>query len=136
MDEPAYLQVSESRGVWTGYWNLDYRTAAPTKYVNNYDLSAWGPFYTEQVQAVLDGSWTAPKEVVLLDCPLGEWGDKVPQEVKDAVEEAKGKLDGGAAVYTGPLKDTKGTERLPAGQTLDSLSAYAIDWAVEGVQGL
>jgi simple sugar transport system substrate-binding protein len=136
MDEPAFLQVAESKGVWTGYWNLDYRQAAPTKYVNNYDLSAWGPFYTEQLQAVLDGSWTAPKEVTLLDCPLGNWGPQVPKDVQDKVAEAKAKLDGGQAVYQGPLKDTKGTERLKAGESLDSLGAYAIDWAVEGVTGI
>ena len=136
MDEPAFLQVAESKGVWTGYWNLDYRQAAPTKYVNNYDLSAWGPFYTSQLQAVLDGTWTAPKEVTLLDCPLGSWGPQVPKDVQDKVAEAKTKLDGGQAVYQGPLKDTKGTERLKAGESLDSLGAYAIDWAVEGVTGI
>jgi basic membrane protein A and related proteins len=136
MDEPAFLQVAESRGVWTGYWNLDYRQAAPTKYVNNYDLSAWAPFYTEQLQSVIDGTWKASPDIVLLDCPLGEWGPQVPQDVQDAVAEAKTKLDGGQAVYEGPLKDNKGVEQLPAGQTLDSKGAYAIKWAVEGVSGI
>jgi basic membrane lipoprotein Med (substrate-binding protein (PBP1-ABC) superfamily) len=136
MDEPAMLQVAESRGVWTGYWNLDYREAAPTKYVNNYDLSAWEGFYTEQVQAVLDGTWTAASEVVLLDCPLGAWGDEVPQDVQDAVAEAKARLDGGEAVYTGPLRDNKGTERLADGESLSGVDVYAIDFAVEGVEGI
>jgi basic membrane lipoprotein Med (substrate-binding protein (PBP1-ABC) superfamily) len=135
MDEPAFLQVAESRGVWTGYWNLDFRQAAPTKYVNNYDLSAWAPFYTEQLQAMLDGTWKAPSEVVLLDCPLGEWGPEVPQDVQDAVAEAQAKVEADGGIYVGPLKDNKGVEKLPAGQTIDSLGAYSIDWAVEGVSG-
>ena len=58
MDEPTFLQLAEAAGVWTAYWNLDFREAAPTKYVTNYDLSAFGPFYTEQCQAVLDGTWS------------------------------------------------------------------------------
>ncbi len=135
MDEPAFLQEAEKRGVWTGYWNLDYRQAAPTKYVNNYDLSAWGPFYTEQLQAVLDGTWKAPTEVTLLPCPLGQWGPNVPQDVQDKVAAAKAKLDGGQPVYQGPLKDNKGNEKLAAGKSLDSQGAYAIDWAVDGVSG-
>jgi len=136
MDEPAFLQEAEKRGVWTGYWNLDYRQAAPTKYVNNYDLSAWGPFYTSQLQAVLDGSWKASPDIVLLDCPLGKWGPNVPQDVQDKVAAAKAKLDGGQPVYAGPLKDNKGNEKLAAGKSLDSKGAYAIDWAVEGVTGI
>jgi basic membrane lipoprotein Med (substrate-binding protein (PBP1-ABC) superfamily) len=135
MDEPAFLQEAEKRGVWTGYWNLDYRQAAPTKYVNNYDLSAWAGFYTDQLKAVLDGTWKASPEVVLLPCPLGQWGPNVPKDVQDKVAAAKAKLDGGQPVYQGPLKDNKGNEKLAAGKSLDSKGAYAIDWAVEGVSG-
>ena len=46
MDEPTYLQKAEAAGVWTGYWNVDGRKFAPTKYVNNFDLSAWGGVYS------------------------------------------------------------------------------------------
>jgi basic membrane lipoprotein Med (substrate-binding protein (PBP1-ABC) superfamily) len=134
MDEPTFLQKAEEAGVWTGYWNLDQREAAPTKYVNNFNLDAWGPFYQEQIQAVIDGTWKAPAEAVLLECPLGEWGPEVPQEVQDAVAEAAAKLASGElAVYTGPLFDGSGTEVLAEGETLDALGAYAVDFAVEGV---
>lgn len=47
MDEPTFLQKAEEAGVWTGYWNLDFRSAAPTKYVNNFDLSSFAGFYEE-----------------------------------------------------------------------------------------
>ena len=75
-------------------------------------------------------------KVTLLDCPLGAWGDKVPQDVQDAVAEAKAKLDGGASVYAGPLTDNKGTERVAAGKSLDALGAYGVNFAVEGVSGV
>lgn len=137
MDEPTFLQKAEEAGVWTGYWNLDQRNVAPTKYTAHFDLSAFGPFYTEQCQAVLDGTWSAPSEVVLLDTPLGEWGDEVPQEVKDAVADAASAIAAGDLdVYAGPLVDTSGTERVAAGDAIDSFGAYAIDWAVEGVSGV
>lgn len=137
MDEPTFLQLSEEAGVWTGYWNLDFRSAAPTKYVANYDLSEFGPFYTDQCRQILDGTWTAAAEVVLLDSPLGEWGDEVPQNVQDAVADAASKIASGEIdVYAGPLIDTAGNERLAAGGVIDSRGAYAMDFAVEGVSGL
>ena len=47
------------------------------------------------------------------------------------------KLDSGELhVYEGPLNDNEGNERLAAGETLDSLQAYAIDWPVDGVTGI
>jgi hypothetical protein len=130
------LQKAEEAGVWTGYWNLDLRTAAPTKYVNNFDLAAFEGFYTEQLQALVDGSWKASPEVMLLDCPLGEWGDEVPQEVKDAVAAMAAKLASGeVSVYQGPINDNKGNEVIAAGETLDSMAAYSVSFAVEGVTG-
>lgn len=136
MDEPTFLQKAEEAGVWTGYWNLDFRSAAPTKYVNNFDLSEFGPFYTEQLQALVDGTWAASPTPVLLDCPLGEWGDEVPQEVKDAVAEAAAKLESGDLfVYQGPLTDNAGNEVLAEGETIDRQGAYEVNFAVEGVTG-
>lgn len=136
MDEPTFLQKAEEAGVWTGYWNLDFRSAAPTKYVNNFDLSSFAGFYEEQMKALVDGTWKAPAEVVLLDCPLGAWGPEVPQDVQDAVAEAAAKIASGElSVYQGPLVDNKGTEVLAAGETIDSLGAYAVAFAVEGITG-
>ncbi|MEZ5251383.1 MAG: BMP family ABC transporter substrate-binding protein [Ilumatobacteraceae bacterium] len=121
MDEPTFLQKAEEAGVWTGYWNLDFRSAAPTKYVNNFDLTSFAPFYEEQFRALVDGTWKAPSEVVLLECPLGEWGPEVPQEVKDAVAAAAAELESGElSVYQGPLNDNQGNEVVPAGETIDA----------------
>lgn len=137
MDEPTFLQKAEAAGVWTGYWNLDLRTAAPTKYVNNFDLSAWEGYYTDQMKALADGTWKASPEVTLLDCPLGEWGPNVPAEVQDAVAEAAAKLESGElSVYRGPLVDPKGKEVLAAGKTIDRQGSYAVDFVVEGVTGV
>jgi len=137
MDEPTFLQKAEEAGVWTGYWNLDFREAAPTKYVNNYDLSNWEPFYTEQFQALVDGTWKAQTDTVLLDCPLGEWGPEVPQDVKDAVAAAAEKLASGElTVYSGPLTDNTGKEVLAAGDTIDRQGTYSVNFAVEGVDGV
>lgn len=137
MDEPTFLQLSEEAGVWTGYWNLDFRSAAPTKYTAHFDLSAFTGFYTEQCQAVLDGTWAAPSDPVLLDTPLGAMGDEVPADVRDAVAAVGGQLKSGELeVYAGPLVDNNGNEVLAAGESIDALGAYEVDFAVEGVSGI
>ena len=116
---------------------MDFRTAAPTKYVNNFDLSGFAGFYEDQFAKLLAGTWAAEKETVLLDCPLGEWGPEVPQNVKDAVAAAQAKFtDGSLQVYAGPLKDTKGAEVVAAGATIDRQGSYSVNFAVEGVTGL
>lgn len=136
MDEPTYLQKAEEAGVWTGYWNLDFRSAAPTKYVNNFDLSSFAGFYEEQMGAVVAGTWTASAEATLLDCPLGEWGAEVPQEVKDAVAAVAAQLESGeVVVYTGPLMDNQGNEVVADGATIDAAGAYSVNFALEGVTG-
>lgn len=142
MDEPTFMQISEDNGVWTGYWNGDFasaRNAAPTKFVASFELTEFGPFYTEQCRRVLNGTWSSIPEgdVILLDNPLSDWGPNVPQDVKDAVAAARAAIDSGdLSVYTGPLNDNQGNQVLAAGETIDSKGAYAVDWAVEGVTGL
>jgi basic membrane lipoprotein Med (substrate-binding protein (PBP1-ABC) superfamily) len=137
MDEPTFMQLAEDAGVWTGYWNGDLPEAAPTKYVAGFDLSGFGDFYTDQCQKVLDGTWSAPSEVVLTDTPLGAWGPEVPEDVQSVVADAEAKLASGElSVYSGPLTSNTGAEALAAGETLDSLGAYGVDFAVEGVNGL
>lgn len=135
MDEPSFLQVAEKRKVWGASWNTDIRKFGPDAYVNTYQLE-WGDFYIEQTRKVLDGTWKAETQVHLLPLSLGTWGDKVPQNVQDAVAAAKTKIDGGFNPYTGPLTDTKGTVRLKEGETLSPVQAYAIDWSIEGVTGV
>ena len=138
MDEPTFLNLAEEAGVWTGYWNGDFLEQAPNWYTAGFDIGhGLGPFYTQQCQAVLNGSWAAPSQATLLETPLGAWGPKVPQDVKDAVAAADAALSSGDLhVYEGPLYDNKGNEVLAAGQTIDSQGAYEISWAVEGVSGL
>lgn len=137
MDEPTFLNKAEDAGVWTGYWNGDFLEQAPTHYTAGYDLGAFAPFYTEQCQAVLDGTWSAPSEIHMLDAPLGTWGPEVPQDVRDAVAEAASSIaSGDLNVYEGPLTDNLGNEVLAAGSSIDSLGAYGIDYALEGVSGL
>ena len=63
-------------------------------------------------------------------------GDNVPQKVKDAVAAADEDLGTAPTPYVGPLVDDHGTERVPAGETLTPVEAYAIDWGLKGQSGV
>jgi basic membrane lipoprotein Med (substrate-binding protein (PBP1-ABC) superfamily) len=136
MDEPSFLQVANDAGVWAAAWNTDVREFGPDVYVNTLQLD-FGPYYLEQAEAALAGTWVAKTEPDLLPLDLGDWGDKVPEDVKSAVDELRPQLlDESLNPYTGPIVDNKGTERLAEGETLDAQQAYLIDWAAEGVSGV
>jgi basic membrane protein A and related proteins len=136
MDEPSFLQVANDAGVWAAAWNTDVREFGPEVYVNTLQLD-FGPYYLEQAEAALAGTWTAKTEPDLLPLDLGDWGDQVPQDVRDEVDKLRPQLlDESLNPYTGPIVDSQGTERLAEGETLDAQQAYLIDWAAEGVSGV
>ena len=136
MDEPSFLQVANDAGVWAAAWNTDVREFGPDVYVNTLQLD-FGPYYLEQAEAALAGTWAAKTQPDLLPLDLGSWGDDVPADVSAAVDELRPQLlDGTLNPYTGPIVDSEGTERLADGETLDEQQAYLVDWAVEGVSGV
>ena len=136
MDEPSFLQVANDAGVWAAAWNTDVREFGPEVYVNTLQLD-FGPYYVEQAEAALAGTWTAKTQPDLLPLDLGDWGDAVPEDVRAAVDELRPQLlDETLNPYTGPIVDNQGTERLAEGETLDAQQAYLVDWAAEGVSGV
>ncbi len=119
MDEAAYLQVAEERGVYAAMWNTDMRRFGPHAYVSSVELY-WDDFYVSEVQAILNGTWQGNRETVLL--PIGhgvdrdDWGDSVPQEVRDQVDAVRERMiNEGLNVFVGPIYDTKGNLVIPEG---------------------
>ncbi|OLP60257.1 BMP family ABC transporter substrate-binding protein [Xaviernesmea oryzae] len=137
MDEAAYLQVAEKRGVWAAMWNTDIRRYGPSAYVSSIIID-FRKFYVDQVGKRLAGTW-APGEFIL---PLGggvdrdAWGEKVPKEVAAAADAVRDKILGGWSPFAGEIKDASGAVRLAAGQTMSEKDLYDWDWSIEGISGL
>ena len=138
MDEAAYLQVAEKRGVWAAMWNTDMRRYGPTAYVSSLILD-WNPFYIDQVKKLLAGEWTGGQEVIL---PMGggidrdAWGENVPKEVQEAAEAARTKIINGFTPFVGEMKDLTGAVRVKEGEVMDEMTLYNWDWSIEGVSGV
>ena len=137
MDEAAYLQVAEKRGVWAAMWNTDIRRYGPNSYVSSIMID-FKQFYVDQVKQRLEGKWT-PSTTLM---PMGKgvdrdkWGEKVPADVAAAADAVRDKIIGGWSPFTGELKDSKGNIKLEAGKTMTDLELYNWDWSIEGVTGL
>jgi basic membrane protein A and related proteins len=137
-DTPAPGQAAEERGAhWVGY-NSDMSEFAPDAWLTA-PVWDWGPYYTETVEQVWDGTWE-PREVYdsMADGTVGlaDYGPDVDEDTQALIEErAQEIIDGTFAPFTGPLADQDGEVRVEDGveMTLDEL--LSIDWFVEGVVG-
>lgn len=97
----------------------------------------WGPYYIQQVQKMLDGtwetgeSWWGVKEGAI---DLVSISDKVPAELKEKAEAAKAGLkDGSLVIWKGPIHDQADKEVLKKDEVADDTFLRGIKFFVKGV---
>jgi basic membrane protein A len=102
-------------------------------------LYHWGDYYTERIQAVIDGTWETHEYWGGIHdgfVSLAPFGPKVSQETKDLIAKRQQEIiDGEFYELTGPLVDQDGTERVPEGVKMTLEEILAMDWFVKGVVG-
>lgn len=137
-DSTAPQIAAEDRGAWAIGYDLDNPTAAPKAYMTA-PIWNWGPYYVEQVKAIMDGTWKSSsyyggtKEGIVDLAPLTS---VAPPESKALVDEYRNKIiDGSFNVFTGPIKDQSGAIKVEAGKTLTDQDVLTMMWFVEGVEG-
>ena len=101
-------------------------------------LDLWGPYYIERAKAMLDGSWKSDdiwwgmKEGLLGMAPYSK---AVPDNVRAAADKIIADTkDGTYEVFTGPISDQSGKERVAKGQRMEDKDLLVMDWYVKGVQ--
>ena len=137
-DGPAALQVAAERGIVGGFGQgADMSAFAPDTQLTAI-IDHWGPHYLASAKAVIDGTWTPGntweglKEDVV---QMGPYGKKVPEDVVAAAEEVRtGQIDGSFHIFTGPINDNTGAERVAAGVVMTDAELLGMDWYVEGVE--
>ncbi|MEG0797260.1 MAG: BMP family ABC transporter substrate-binding protein [Acidaminococcaceae bacterium] len=135
---PGPQQAAEEKGKYGIGYNVDMSTAAPTASLTS-AVWNWGPYYVKTIQNVLAGTWKSGaywgemKDQVV---DIAPYGPAVSAEAKKLTDAAKAKIiDGSLNVFTGPLKDQNGNEKIPAGQTISDEDLLKMDWFVQGVYG-
>jgi basic membrane protein A len=96
-------------------------------------------YYTDQFKAIQDGKFVS-RQLEFLDPKtsfrLEDWGPNVSGDVKSKVEQTLSDLASGAKdPFVGPIKDTSGKVRVPAGKKLSDEFLYGQwKWFVEGIK--
>jgi len=136
-DSPAALQVMEQKGLFGFGQGADMSKYAPHAHLTAIE-DIWGPYYTSRAQAVLDGKWTSTdtwwgmKEGTVKISP---YNASLPKEVAAAADKIQaGWKDGSYSVFTGPIMDQSGAEKVAKGARMEDKDLAVIDWYVKGVQ--
>ena len=145
-DSPAMLQTAEKAGVYGFGQSSDMKAFAPKAQLFS-SVNNWGPYYISQIQALMDGSWTTGDgpdhwagntwagmaDDFLVLTPF----ENMPTAVATAAQKAADDIRSGAnKIFTGPIRDNNGVEKVPAGKTLNDGELFTtLDYYVEGVVG-
>jgi basic membrane protein A and related proteins len=137
-DSPATLIAAQEAGKFAVGNDSDARQHAPKAFLTA-PVWNWGAYYTKAVQSVLDGTWKSEQywgwmnEGIVQMAPLPDWAKP---ETKAKFDEAAKKFAAGQVeVFTGPIKDQTGAEKVKAGEKLSEKDQQELNWFVEGVDG-
>lgn len=137
-DSPATIKVAQERGIWGVGNSTSMAHYAPDAYITN-PVWNWGVYYAKAVEEIKNGTWKSGAYLGgLADgmVDLAEFGKNVPDTVKTLVETQKQKIiSGELSIFTGPIKDRDGVERVADGQTIADEDVLTMNWFVEGVNG-
>ncbi len=137
-DSTAVLQVAEKNGKYAFGWDSDMSAFAPKAHLAS-AAAKWGQYYIKAIEEVRDGTWKTVRTV---------WGVKegvnglskissvVPEETVRRLRAIESGLkDGSFEIFTGPIIDNTGKERLPANVKADQGWKDRVNFYVKGVEG-
>ncbi|HEU5015449.1 MAG TPA: BMP family ABC transporter substrate-binding protein, partial [Roseiflexaceae bacterium] len=140
-DTPGPVQAAEARGKYAVGYDADMSKFAP-KAVLTSPIWHWGAYYVPMVKQAMDGTWKTEqywggwKDGIVDLAPIGPM---VPADVKANAEAEIAKFKSGDetifTIFTGPIKDQTGAEKVPAGTAMTGDELLSMNWFVEGVEG-
>jgi basic membrane protein A len=140
-DSPATLQAAAERGAYGVGYDSDMSKKVPEAALTS-PMFVWGPYYIDTVQQVLDGTWETNQfwggwvDGVVDLAPIGPM---VPDDVKTSATAEADLFKSGEksifTIFTGPLKDNKGEEKVAQGVAMTGEELLNMTWFVEGVDG-
>ena len=140
-DTAGPQQAAEAAGKYGVGYNTDMSEMAPNAFLTA-PIWHWGVYYTDAVQKIINGTWQS-------NAYWGGWADGVvdiapiadfvPEEARTQAEtEAEAFRSGEKdvfTIFTGPLIDQDGEERVADGTAMTQEEILNMDWFVEGVEG-
>jgi basic membrane protein A len=139
LNSPAVASVAEDRGLNIVGYSSDRSEVAPNAWLSSFTFE-WGPYYIDQVQQLIDGTWEPALTYGGLAAGMvgnGPYGKDVTDEMLALVDERRQQiLDGTFDYFAGPLRDNEGNEIVPEGGTIpfEERTTCCL-WLIEGVEG-
>jgi simple sugar transport system substrate-binding protein len=137
-DSTAVLQTAEKNNKYAFGWDSDMSSFAAKAHLASC-IADWSNYYKKAIKDVMDNTWKTDRTV---------WGvkegtnnlvkvaDGVPDDIKKKIDEIKqGLKDGTFEVFTGPIVDNTGKERLAKDAKADQEWKDKVDFYVQGVEG-
>lgn len=134
-DSTAPMQVAAERGIKAFGQASDMIKFGPETQLTSI-IDDWGPYYTERVKAVMEGTWEqvdvwagmAEGHVVMAPYT------NMPDDVKKLAEETEAKIKSGEFdPFTGPVKKQDGSDWLADGEVAEEGVLLGLNFYVEGV---
>lgn len=138
VDTPTVQIVAQERGIYGTGHHRDLREFAPKATLCS-SVWVWAKYLIPEIKKIEAGNWqTSPYGdfISIKDggTDIACCNTVVPKDVVDKVMAARQEIiDGKLHVYSGPLKDRDGKERVAAGKVLDDAGLWKMDWYVPGV---
>ncbi|HEY8421164.1 MAG TPA: BMP family ABC transporter substrate-binding protein [Thermoclostridium sp.] len=130
--------AAQERGKWCIGYNCDTSEVVPESFLTA-PVFNWGPYYADQIQKVLDGTWKSEnywggmEDGVVKLAPLTK---NAPAGAQEKVDEMTQKIiNGEFKVFQGPIKDQNGNIKVPEGTVMTDDELLSFNWFVEGVIG-
>jgi basic membrane protein A and related proteins len=136
-DSAAPLQVAEQRGVHGFGQASDMIKFAPKAQLTS-SVDHWDEYYTQRIQAAMDGSWATQDiwgglKIGMLH--MAPWTN-MPDDVAQAAQAAEdGIKSGSIVIFKGPINDQSGKIKVPDGAQLTDDDILGMNWLAEGIEG-
>jgi simple sugar transport system substrate-binding protein len=137
-DSSAVLQTAEKNGKFAFGWDSDMSAVAPKAHLASCVVD-WGGYYKKAIKDVMDGTWTVERTIWGVkegQNALVKIADFASDDAKKKVDEVKDAMKAGTfEVFTGPVVDNTGKERLAKDVKADQDWKDKVDFFVKGVEG-
>jgi len=137
-DSTAVLQTAEKNGKLAFGWDSDMSAFAPKAHLGS-AIVDWSNYYKKAVKEAMDGTWKTERTVWGVkegQNDLVKIADGVPESARKKIDEIKAGMKAGTfEVFTGPVVDNAGKERLAKDVKADQDWKDKVDFYVRGVEG-
>ena len=134
-DSAAPLQEAEKAGVHGFGQSSDMAKFAPKAILTSLEDN-WGPYYVQEVKAVMDGTWKSHDTWGGLAAGMVVMGpyENMPADVKAMAEKTEADIKSGELkVFAGPITKQDGSMGVKDGEVMPDKEILGLNWYVKGV---